>query len=307
MRDFARRRARSFRQCHTISLELLDDMPLLVWHVRDRARLRMLPAVQLLLGLRIAYRPALLCLCFHELGHVVVPFDALDFRQTLELLHELFPVSRGLLFPIDQHTELLVRLRFPNADVCVLGAREHEARVGREDASKHPLHALRMVHVPGSLAVDVPQSNGLIVARRSELLASRAIRDVKHSLHVVPVPPDGLRQFPHVKGIQVAVLVRDSEIHGLHWIPTNGVGLHFQKHLANGGIAPEIVKADRPVHSRRSDKRGLCRIEPRCDHPVASPFKGAQWSRAIVVPYIDCVARRHEHRLGPMVVNGVWD
>mmetsp|Transcript_119991 Transcript_119991/g.340162 ORF Transcript_119991/g.340162 Transcript_119991/m.340162 type:complete len:486 (-) Transcript_119991:1-1458(-) len=289
------------------SLELFHDVPLLLGHHRHLARCGVLSLVPLLALPRLPNDPAR---CRHRLDHlgdVLVPLDALDLREQPELILQRLAVGRGLLLAVRQDPELLVALGLPDPDVRVLGAGQDEARVRREVAAEDALHPLPVVDVPRALLPHRPEPHRLVVARRDELLAGGAVRDVQDGHGVVPMPVPSHGEVPHVEGVEAAVLVRHREVDWLHRVPAHGVGPHLQDHLADRGVPAEVVEGHGPVHRRGGDQRRLRGVEAGGDDALAAPLEGVQRRGPLVVPDVHRVAGGDEDRLLPVVVHRVRD
>mmetsp|Transcript_30430 Transcript_30430/g.86787 ORF Transcript_30430/g.86787 Transcript_30430/m.86787 type:complete len:417 (+) Transcript_30430:113-1363(+) len=290
-----------------MSLELLDDGPPLEPDVWVLPRLRVLPPVLLLPRRGFPHDPPLAGQRLDHLWHMVVSLYPPDLGQPLELFHQGLAVCDGALFARVEGAELMVGLRLPQPDVGVLRAGQDEAAVRREVAAQHPGHPFCVVDIHRALFANVPHTHGGVVACRHELLACGRIANVERGHDVVPVALQSRGQLAHVERVQVAVLVGHGEVRRDHGVPSDGVRAHLQYDLPDGRVGPYVVQADGAVHRGRSYEGGLRRVEAAGDDALAAPLERRQRRGALVVPDVDCVARRHEEGLLPMVVDGVRD
>lgn len=166
---------------------LIDDMLLLLGHIRHRTRLRVATAVVLLAHLLLAGRILLPLVVVHLLGHLPVVGDALDLGMRRKLLLQRVVLALGHLLPGPQRAQLLRRIRLPQTNVHLVRPVVDVPVVLRPPHTRDVLHSLRVVHVPRVGLVHVKDAQRLIVGARHKLLARRRIVHVNHSGRVALV------------------------------------------------------------------------------------------------------------------------
>ena len=181
--------------------------------------------------------------------------DALDLGKVLELVLELVAVLELLFLARTHQTELLGRLRLPQADVHLV-TRRHDVLVVKRPFDVHDvLHALGVVDLARSPALHREYANGLVVAGAGELLAGGRVVDAHHGRRVVHVRLERSVQLAHVERVQVVVLVGYREQHGLERIPCHRVRAHLEHHLAHRHRLSDVVQNDRPVSGTTQQQR----------------------------------------------------
>jgi hypothetical protein len=143
-------------------------------------------------------------------------------------------------------------------------------------------------------------SNRLIKRARNKLLSSRGEIDVKaiesylyrikdlHSGNVVFVDHFGLVQLPHVKSVDVGILISTDEINRLLRVPAQRRCFIFQLEPLNRGFSSDIIQYYAPIRRGAQDHVYFRGVVLNFSDRVGSPVvEDVDRLRAIILPNLD--------------------
>ena len=113
----------------------------------------------------------------------------------------------------------------------------------------------------------------------------------------------GAVEFAHVKGVQVAVLARRHEVHGLARVPRHRRAVRFQHHLLEARPRAQIVQPYGPVAAGGRQELWFRWVEAHRERGVVAPLEGVHRLRPVVVPHLNGLRRSGKLLPGPMVVD----
>ncbi len=132
--------------------------------------------------------------------------------------------------------------------------------------------------------ISLENSHSFIIRASDEFFAGRGVVDIKHSEDMVLVNHLYSVKFSHVIGVEVTVLISDSEIEGFLGVPASGGAFVSHGDRFQGIISSQIVEVNGPIIAGGEDDVVFDVVEFDFNEAVCDVLEGLQRSVALVVP-----------------------
>mmetsp|Transcript_6052 Transcript_6052/g.14562 ORF Transcript_6052/g.14562 Transcript_6052/m.14562 type:complete len:227 (+) Transcript_6052:298-978(+) len=226
-----------------------------------------------------------------------MPRNPLDFGSLLEPILELRLVLLRPCLPRHRRLDSFARTRLPQSDVEIIRPRQHKLGVSAECHTKDPLHPLAVVDLPRPSLIVPKYPDRPIVGSRHKLSSCRREVNVHDSRHVILVHALCKVHAPHVKRVEVVVLVGQHKVEGLHGVPAHCIVALVHDELADSSAATNVMEHHASVRRRACQHVPLHWIEPHALHTLTAPTQRHNRFTPLVVPHLNINPTRGNQRL----------